>query len=477
MNKVSTDVAIIGAGTAGLNARRECDKTGADWVLIESGPYGTTCARVGCMPSKLLIAAAENAHEIERGTTFGIEVDDWHVDGEAVMQRVQSERDRFVGFVVDSTEELPEERRLRGHARFIDDTTLMVGDHTRVEADTVVVATGSTPWIPPQLRDIEQQVITSDDIFEMPDLPESMAVVGTGIIGLELGQAMHRLGVDVEFFNPYDELGPFRDPDVSQKAHQSFGRQLTLHLKTEITDARVVDSGIHLQWVNINGDEHEKTFQKVLAAAGRRANVAGLDLENTSVPLDDNDEPITDPRTLQAGDAPVFFAGDVAGHRPLLHEASDEGSIAGSNAAAYPNVEARIRKPHLAIAFTEPQMAIVGARFDTLDPETTEIGAVSYDNQGRSRVMAVNEGLVRLYADTSNCQLVGAEMFGPRVEHMAHLLAWAIHEEQKVHTLVSRPFYHPVVEEGLRTALRDLAKKLRVTGHCPPESFGESPGD
>ena len=476
METRTVDVAIVGAGTAGLNARRECEKAGVDWVLIESGPYGTTCARVGCMPSKLLIAAAESAHEIERSGLFGMEVESWRVNGPAVLERVRSERDRFVGFVVRSTEEIPEKNRLRGHARFIGPTTLQVDEHTRVEAQRIVLATGSRPWIPPQFEALKDEVMVNDDVFEMEDFPESLAVIGTGIIGLELGQAMQKLGVEVEFFNPFDELGPFTDPEISKKAHQSFGKRLTLHMKSEITEVQKVDGGIALKWVNINGVEGHKTFERVLVAAGRRSNFVGLDLAVSGVPLDHKEEPITDCRTLQAGDTPIFIAGDASGHRPLLHEASDEGRIAGHNAATYPDVAARVRKPTLAIAFTDPQMAIVGRSYRELDRDSVEIGEVSFDNQGRSRVMGINDGLVRLYADKSNCQLIGAEMFGPRMEHMAHLIAWAIDKDEKVYNLVKRPFYHPVMEEGLRTGLRDLARKLKVTGQCPPESFSTSAG-
>ena len=472
------DVAIIGAGTAGLNARRECEKAGVEWVMIESGPFGTTCARVGCMPSKLLIAAAESAHEIQRSETFGVHVESYRVDGREVMQRVQRERDRFVGFVVESTEAIDADKRLRGHARFVGPTTLQVDDHTRVEAKSVVVATGSSPWIPPEFEEIadDPRVMTSDDVFEMEDLPESLAVIGTGVIGLELGQALDRLGIDVEFFNPFDALGPFTDPDIKRKAHQIFGKRLTLHLKTEIDRVEATEEAILLSWTDINGESQSRGFEKVLIAAGRRANVQDLGLDMTAVPLDKKGEPITDPRTLQAGESPIFVAGDASGHRPLLHEASDEGSIAGANASSYPHVEARVRKPTLVIAFTDPQMAMVGRTFESLDPSSSEIGEVSYDNQGRARVMAVNEGLVRLYADCNSCALVGAELLGPRAEHMAHLLAWAIDNDEKIPELVSRPFYHPVLEEGIRTALRRLAKKLRITGHCTPESFGESPG-
>lgn len=476
MKTKRVDVAIIGAGTAGLNARREVEKAGKSWVLIESGPYGTTCARVGCMPSKLLIAAAEAAHNVEHAREFGVNVENWQVDGRAVMERVRSERDRFVSFVVDATESIPEEQRLRGHARFLGPKSLQVGDHTRVEAKAVVVATGSRPWIPPQLDEIRDDVIVNDDVFEMEDLPESMAIFGTGIIGLELGQALSRLGVSVEFFNPFDELGRFSDPAITQKAHKVFGRRLTLHLRSDATGVDKVEGGYRIRWTDLNGKDHERVFERVLSAAGRRPNVEGLDLEKVNVPVNDRGLPISDPRTLQCGDTSIFVAGDVSGHRPILHEASDEGRIAGANAALFPDVQATVRKTNLEIAFTEPQMAIVGPRYVELDPDEIAIGEVSYDNQGRARVMGINCGLVRLYARKSNCRLIGAEMFGPRVEHTAHLLAWAVQEGLSVPELLEKPVYHPVFEEGIRTGLRDLAKSLRVAGQCGPQDRGEGPG-
>ncbi|QDG53546.1 dihydrolipoyl dehydrogenase [Persicimonas caeni] len=476
MKTKRVDVAIIGAGTAGLNARREAEKAGASWVLIESGPYGTTCARVGCMPSKLLIAAAEAAHNVAHAREFGVNVENWNVDGRAVMERVRSERDRFVGFVVDSTESIPEEKRLRGEARFVGPKSLQVGDHTRVEAKSVVIATGSRPWIPPQLDAIRDDVLVNDDVFEWEDLPESMAIFGTGIIGLEIGQALTRLGVQIEFFNPFDELGRFSDPKIVAKAHKVFGKQLTLHLKSDATGVEKVDGGYRIQWTDLNGEDHERVFQHVMSAAGRRPNVEALDLEKAGIPLDHRGLPISDPRTLQCGDTSIFVAGDVSGHRPILHEASDEGRIAGANAAQFPDVQATVRKTSLEIAFTEPQMAIVGERYIDLDPDEIAIGEVSYDNQGRARVMGANCGLVRLYGRKSNCRLIAAEMFGPRVEHTSHLLAWAIQEGLTVPELLEKPVYHPVFEEGIRTAIRNLAKELRVSGQCGPQDRGEGPG-
>ena len=149
MDEINIDVAVIGSGTAGLNAISAVRKSGCSWVLIESGDYGTTCARVGCMPSKLLIAAADAAHEVKVADHFGVIVKEYHVDDEKVLRRLRYERDRFVSFVIKDTEALSPDYRLKGQARFVGSTTLEVDDKFRVKARSVIIATGSSPVIPP----------------------------------------------------------------------------------------------------------------------------------------------------------------------------------------------------------------------------------------------------------------------------------------------------------------------------------------
>jgi Pyridine nucleotide-disulphide oxidoreductase len=191
---IETDVAIIGAGTAGMTAYRAALEHTPRVLVIESGVYGTTCARVGCMPSKLLIAAAEAAHAVTGAARFGITAGPVSIDGRAVMARVRSERDRFVGFVVDAVQGWPEAHRLVGHARFVDNHTLQVGA-TQVRAQRIVIATGSRPHVPASWRKaLGDRLIVNDDVFEWTDLPRSVAVVGAAVIGLELAQALHRLG-------------------------------------------------------------------------------------------------------------------------------------------------------------------------------------------------------------------------------------------------------------------------------------------
>ncbi len=477
MKTLKTDVVVLGAGTAGLNAIRALEKEGRDWLLVESGPYGTTCARVGCMPSKLLIAAADHAHAAREAPKFGVQVDAMRIDGAAVLKRIQRERDRFVTGAVEDTEALPAKRRLCGSGRFTGPGKLGVDGNQLVEFEAAVIATGAHPFLPPPFDTPSPAVLTTDQLFELEQLPSSVAVVGMGIVGLEIGQALSRLDVDVTFFNNQSKVGPLTDPELQATVQSFFAENFEVHADAKILSCNTDEQGATLAWQNASGERQSGTYELILVAAGRRPNVSALNLAAAGVDTDKHGMPVNwDEQTTQCGDAPIFLAGDCNDYRPLLHEASDEGRIAGENAALYPSVNTHTRRTPLAIAFTHPQMAIVGKAFASLEKNDIKIGEVSYDNQGRARVAGENKGLVRLYATKQGGRLAGAEMFGPDVEHLAHLLAWSIQQDSTVKSLLTMPFYHPVVEEGLRTALRRLAKKLDIQDDCRTQDFAVSPG-
>lgn len=461
MKTRNVDVAVIGAGSAGLVAFRSARKWTDNVVLIEGGPYGTTCARVGCMPSKLLIAAAEAAHAAQQAPAFGVNVNSIDVDGVAVMDRVRRERDRFVGFVIDGIEDIPEEQRIRGYARFIDDYRIQVDEHTIVKARRFVIATGSSPAYPNVWDDLGDRLIVNDDIFYWQDLPKSVAVFGPGVIGLELGQALSRLGVEVSMFGLGGQVGPLTDPRVMQSARDTFSKEFYLNADVTVKKMHRVDDAVSIEYVDHDGKLRVALVDYVIASTGRAPNVAGLGFENTNLPLDQKGVPKFDDRTMRIGRSHVFIAGDVNNDRPLLHEASDEGRIAGTNAGRYPDIQPGARSSSLAVVFTDPQIAMVGSAFKDLANQDIVIGEVSFESQGRSRVMLKNEGLLRVYADADTGCFLGAEMFGPRAEHLAHLLAWAHQSGQSIETMLEMPFYHPVIEEGLRTALRDANRKIQ----------------
>ncbi|GHD62637.1 dihydrolipoyl dehydrogenase [Jeongeupia chitinilytica] len=458
MNTITIDVAILGAGTAGLAAYRAARAAGKTALLIEGGPYGTTCARVGCMPSKLLIAAAEAAHEARHTAPFGVHVvGDIVIDGREVMDRVRRERDRFVGFVLDSVDGIPAEDKLRGYARFVDNLTLQVDDHTTVKAGRVVIATGSSPSIPEPFRVFGDRLVVNDDVFSWKTLPRRVAVFGPGVIGLELGQALSRLGVDVRVFGARGGVGPLSDPAIRDYARTTFQNEFYLDPDAKIESmARDGDEAV-IRYVSLAGETVTERFDYVLAATGRSPSVAGLGLENTGLELDARGVPLFDRETLQCGSSAVFIAGDANNILPLLHEAADEGKTAGSNAASYPDVKPGLRRAPIGVVFSDPQIAMVGTRFADLEPGSFVTGEVSFENQGRSRVMLKNRGLMHVYADKATGRFLGAEWIGPRAENIAHTLAWAVQMGLTVEQMLEMPFYHPVVEEGVRTALRDVA--------------------
>lgn len=465
MNLRSVDVAIIGSGTAGMSAYRAALAHTDSIVMIEAGAYGTTCARVGCMPSKLLIAAADAAHAASHSGQFGVKVGSVDIDGKAVMARVQRERDRFVGFVLESVAGFDAEHLIRGHARFEDAHTLVIDQHTRVTAKRIVIASGSRPNVPEILKAAEDRLLINDDIFELEDLPSSVVVFGTGVIGLELGQALSRLGVKVSVLGRGETLGGLQDPEIKTYAANTFSSEFNLQLNTRLQSVVRNDAGVSISYLDQHGNEVQETFDYLLAATGRQANIDQLSIERSGLQLDRNGVPIFNRTTQQAGESHIFIAGDAVNELPLLHEAADEGAIAGGNAGSFPLIKATSRRAPLAIVFSEPQIASVGMNWRevTASHQGRYIeGQVSFDNQGRSRVMGKNKGRMKVYAEHRSGRFLGAEIFGPAAEHIGHLLAWAVQQQLSVDDILAMPFYHPVVEEGVRSAFRDASSKLKL---------------
>ena len=482
MKEIKVDVAVIGAGSAGMVAYRKALENTDNVVLIEGRHYGTTCARVGCMPSKLLISAADAACSIHEASGFGVIPNgEPEIDGVKVMQRVRSERDRFVGFVLDTIDSIPDENKIRGYAKFIDNHTLIVDDHTKVEAKSIVIASGSTPSILPMFEAAGDRLIINDDVFDWEDLPESVVVFGAGIIGLELGQALHRLGVRVKILSKFGLVGPLNHPEIIEYADRTFRDEFYLDTDADADtlDVQKVDNQVEVKFKDLEGNEQAERFDYLLAATGRTPNVKNLGIENTSLELDERGIPLYNRYTLQCGESSIFIAGDADNDVPLLHEAATEGRIAGENAGKFPEVHAGCRTTPLTVVFTDPQIALVGSSYKEL-LDTPNIcfvtGRVSFENQGRSRVMLKNKGILHIYAEYGSGIFLGAEMFGPRAEHIAHLLAWALEKRMCIPEMLQMPFYHPVIEEGLRTALRDANEKLHIGPGLDETSIECGPG-
>ncbi|WP_410210544.1 dihydrolipoyl dehydrogenase [Aquirhabdus sp.] len=468
---------IIGAGTAGQTAYHAAVKITESVLLINGGDWSTTCARVGCMPSKLLITAANRAYDINTSEVFGLK-STLKVDAKAVMKRVQLERDFFANSVLKTVSLFPDQHKLSGYARFINKNTVQVGEEL-IQAQKIVIATGGSPLIPEGWAEkIGKRLLTNESIFEIKKLPKSLAVIGSGAQGLELSQAFHRLGVRVKLFNRSEKVGSLTDPALQQHALDVFGQELDLALGTTITDVALTDTPrlqthtkskkvqVHITFKNKFGVKQQDTFDYVLCAITRQPNLSALNLSKAGIDLDHRGIPVGyNPTTGQIGRKPIFIAGDVNLYRPVMHEAVFQGRLSGLNAARETRIEKSLPMTPLGVIFSEPQMATVGLNYRQLteSQQPFHIGELDFARQGRARVMAVKHGKLRMYGDAKTERLLGAEMFGPQVEHLAHAVAWMIQHDISIEQMIRNPYYHPTLEEGLRTALLRLKHAMQQT--------------
>jgi len=447
---------ILGAGSAGLTALSTLKKTTNDFVMINGGHYGTTCARVGCMPSKALIHCAEHFNDRHKLKDFGIDGSE-HLtaDVPAMMKRVRAFRDRFTGGVKSfSTDKMDAEHLITGYAKFVGPNQVEVNGEV-IEGERIIIATGSRPVVPAPWADLGDRLITSDEIFELETLPKSIAVIGLGIIGLELGQAMSRLGVEVIGFEMLNTIGGLASPKASTEAINLISKEFPVYLG-EAATLEKTENGVK---VTTSAGSFE--VEKILASLGRRPNIDQLGLENAGITLDERGMPKFDIHTTQIEDKPLFIAGDANVFRPILHEAGFEGKMAGLNAISYPEVTPYQRKTPLGIAFTDPQIGFFGKNYRELDLENTLISDFNLErNNGRAIVMNEDHGVICLYADKTTGQLLGGELVMPQAEHFTHLLTWAVEQKMTILELVRMPYYHPVLEEAIQNAIGQLAEQL-----------------
>jgi dihydrolipoamide dehydrogenase len=404
------------------------------------------------MPSKVLIEAANACRDARHLDAMGIRgAAGLRPDSAAVLAYVRSLRDHYVAGVLRQITALGE-RSLAGQARFLGPDRIAVGDQ-HYTAESIVIATGSRPVLPEGWKAFGERILTSDDLFEQESLPRRMAVIGLGALGLEMAQALARLDIEVHGFEASQFIGGLTDPVVNEQAIALMRDEFPLYTGAPAE----LSSGAGGVVVRSGGERME--VERVLVALGRTPNLESLHLESLGLELNERGLPPFSPATGQVGDLRVFIAGDVNGYAPLLHEAADEGHVAGSNAVHEP-IQAFARRTPLRICFSAPNIARAGRSFASLGALDPVIGEVDFAGQGRATMTDHDRGYLRLYAEPVSGRMLGTEMCAPQGEHLVHLLAWAIQRRLTVFDILELPFYHPTVEEALRTAIRNAKSRF-----------------
>lgn len=454
------DLIIIGAGSAGISAYKETIKHTQNLLIINDGPWDTTCARVGCMPSKVLISTANRMHDIQHSEMLGLDVHA-SINTDQVMPHVRSLRDRFTQATLKDLDAWPTEHKINGRAHFINANTISVNNQN-YQAKAFIIAVGSTPQYDEKLKQqLGEKFITSDQVFELNALPQSLAVIGSGVIAIELAQAMHRLGVETHIFARSKKVGALSSTALQSLAQETLSQELNLYFETLPEHYELQDESVKINF-NFQSKPQSIHVDYLLVATGRRSLLNTLKLENIKNDFSDLKNLPIDLHTKQLGNFPIFIAGDAYTKTPLQHEASHEGKALVKNCLSLNKIESVKTLTPLGIVFCEPQMASVGQNYKQLTDSETDfvIGKVNFSKQGRALTMGKNQGAAEIYVNKKDGRLLGAEFFCPAAEHFAHLFAWLISENLTVHQILAKPFYHPTLEEGLRTALKHARRQL-----------------
>ncbi|MBW4481738.1 MAG: NAD(P)/FAD-dependent oxidoreductase [Tildeniella torsiva UHER 1998/13D] len=460
---VDYDLVIIGGGSAGLVAASAGAQLKAKVALVErEDRLGGDCLHYGCVPSKSLIHASRVAHEVSRGPEFGVHTRLEKIDFQAALGHVHRVIDTIQ--VHDSTERFESlgVEVIYGKGEFTDSRTFTVNGRA-LKARSYIIATGSRP-ANPKIEGLEQAgYITNLTVFSLKHQPQSLAVIGAGPIGCELGQAFARLGTEVTLIGGQDHILPKEEPEAAAVVQAQMEKDGVRILKgTRAQRVEVIDGKKHVHTTN-----GTVMVDDILLAAGRVPNVDSLNLEAAGVAV--GKEGITVNSKLQTTNSRIYAAGDVIGGCQFTHVAGYEGAVAMQNALLFPTKTADYRVIPWA-TFTDPELARVGLTEAQARDRYNDVYVLKqgFDGVDRALAEAAGQGFGKIIT-RSNGEILGAHLVGPHAGELIHEIVLAMSNNLKVGALTSMIHIYPTLAEvnskaALQLTKQKYAKNARLQG-------------
>jgi pyruvate/2-oxoglutarate dehydrogenase complex dihydrolipoamide dehydrogenase (E3) component len=463
------DLVVIGGGSAGYAAARTASAKGARVAIIEGGKeIGGLCVLRGCMPSKSFLESAHRWHEIQHAGQFGLKVQPVGVD----MPVIQMRKQRLIaGFLSYRTEQLKHGKFdfIRGWATFDDPHTLSVkseGSPKKVTSATFLISTGSVIRCidVPGLK--ETGFITSDEALMTEKIPASLAVLGGGVVAVELGQFFARMGSKTTIIQRSGRLVRNYDEDVSAELESAFVEE-GIDVRTHTRLVRVERAGAMKKVVyEQKGVMCEVMAEEILCATGRDPALGGLGLDKAGVEVSKGGCLSLD-ETLATNVPHIFAAGDATGMHEVVHIGIQQGEWAARNAmrllrhSAEPMEKVDYRLNAL-VTFTEPEIALVGlteieAKEKGIDYVTAKY---PFNDHGKAMIMGVRFGFVKLLAEKTRGEIIGAEIIGPHAADLIHELIAVMYYRGTAADLVAMPHYHPTLAEIITYPAEEIVEKL-----------------
>lgn len=438
------DICVIGAGSGGLSVAAAAAAFGVDVVLVERGRMGGDCLNYGCVPSKAMIAAGKRAHAMRTASIFGIEQVDPTIDFSAVHAHVRSVIDAIAPN--DSVERFESlgVKVIKAEGRFIDERTLEAGGH-RISARRFVIATGSSPVIPPIPGIDSVEALTNETIFDLEHRPDHLVIVGGGPIGLELAQAHRRLGSRVTVVEAAGFLSR-EDPDLAAIALDALREEgIALLERHSVVRIERTDDGLRLVAKFEDGGERIVGGSHLLVAAGRSPNLAALALDAAKVRHDKKG--IAVDAGLRSSNRRIYAIGDVAGGPQFTHVAGYHAGIVIRRALF--GLPAKVDYSALPwVTYTDPELAHVGlSEADArLAGEAVTVLTEKLSGNDRARAERVGEGLAKIVLGARG-RILGATILAPRAGEMIGLWGLAIQQKMKIGAVAQMMAPYPTMSE------------------------------
>jgi pyruvate/2-oxoglutarate dehydrogenase complex dihydrolipoamide dehydrogenase (E3) component len=471
--KLEFDVAVIGGGSAGFAAARTAACHGVRVAVIEGGAkMGGLCILRGCMPSKALLESAHRWHEIQRAREFGIRAKAIEFN----MSCVQARKQHLVGsFAAHRQKQLRngDFTLIRGLASFLDANTLLVTNGRKQELVTsasFIIATGSVITHVPVPGLWETGCLTSDTALDTETIPKRLAVLGGGVIAVELGQFFSRAGSKTTILQRSKKIVRNYSPDVSAELERAF-RAENLEVRTGVKLVEVSRKGKGKKIVFLQGKKRQEiVVDEILYALGRAPALAALKLENAGIELKDGKLKVD--ATMASAVPHIFAAGDSVGPHEVVHIAIQQGEIAARNAVAHlqnhhmtgdwsvpEKIDYRLKT---LVTFTDPEIASVGLTEAEAQEQGLDFLSATYpfNDHGKAEIGGFEYGFVKLIAEKTRGEILGAEIIGPHASDLIHELIAVMRYRGTAHELACMPHYHPTLAEIVTYPAEEIAEKL-----------------
>ncbi len=459
------DFIVIGGGSAGYNAAQKAlEFTKSVAVVDGADPLGGLCILRGCMPSKTLIYAAEILHHARHGDRFGLDIPRAEPD----MKRVAARKREIIADFASYRQQGLKSGKFdlyRRHARFRDGKSVELDDGTVLHGKKFLVSTGSVVARPPVPGLARVPLWTSDDVLELDFVPESVIVLGGGIVACELAQYLRRIGSEVIQIQRSPRI--LKDfPEGAARVIETAFRDEGIELFTgthirEIREIRESGNGVEVVFEH-GGKEVTRRAAHGFNALGRIANTNTLNLEAAGVKTRDNGQVETGPHQ-QSSNPDIYAAGDCSGPYEIVHIAIQQGEVAAQHAFGreVSPVDYRLL---LMVLFTDPQVALAGRSEAVLREAGEDVASASFpfDDHGKSILMEAKYGYVKVVASRKDGRILGAEIAGKDAGELIHALSTAIALNATAKDLLKAPWYHPTLSEIITYPLEDIVEALGV---------------